>query len=281
MFTEVPPKFIGVVPLKFTVLAPKLSAVPDDIFEIAPIFAVNPLVLKVPLATASMLTVKASASEMTAVDPFNVTPIFIVVEPGNVFPFDVMEKEPEVARKLTVQVPGFVSVMPAEKVIPPWTVNVELVITRLPVNPVQFRVRQILELKLRETATAPEAALRNTSSTLVGTDAPPGPPDVVAHLVPAVPSQDPAPPTQYRSAIYSFLFGGLWCYRYQPVVHTLLLHGCKLLSGKGVVFRQMQGIPKNAVLGFKFKDDLDHGQACVTTATTSQRVLFALYIQPT
>jgi hypothetical protein len=114
-----PLRFTGVAPLNVTVLAPKLRAVPDDIFDKVPIFAVNPLVLNVPLATASVLTVNASASEMTAVDPFNVTPIFIVVTPGKTFPFDVIEKEPEVARKLTVQVPGFVSVMPVEKVIPP------------------------------------------------------------------------------------------------------------------------------------------------------------------
>ncbi len=38
--------------------------------------------------------------------------------------------------------------------------------------------------------------LKNTSSAVVGTDAPPVPPEVVAHLVPAVPSQEAVPPTQ-------------------------------------------------------------------------------------
>ena len=38
---------------------------------------------------------------------------------------------------------------------------------------------------------------KKTSSAVVGTLAPPAPPDVVAHLVPAVPSQDAVPPTQY------------------------------------------------------------------------------------
>lgn len=38
--------------------------------------------------------------------------------------------------------------------------------------------------------------VKNTSSAVVGTDAPPPPPEVVAHLVPAVPSQEAVPPTQ-------------------------------------------------------------------------------------
>lgn len=65
----------------------------------------------------------------------------------------------------------------------------------VPVNPVQVIERQLTEMDT-VTVTEPEAASKNTSSALVGTDAPPAPPDVVAHLVPAVPSQLAVPPTQ-------------------------------------------------------------------------------------
>ena len=40
------------------------------------------------------------------------------------------------------------------------------------------------------------AALKKTSSAAVGTGAPPAPPDVADHFVPAVPSQFAVPPTQ-------------------------------------------------------------------------------------
>jgi hypothetical protein len=38
--------------------------------------------------------------------------------------------------------------------------------------------------------------VKKTASAVVGTEAPPAPPEVVAHLVPAVPSQAAVPPTQ-------------------------------------------------------------------------------------
>jgi hypothetical protein len=192
---------MGNVPLKVTVLEPKLMVPPDE-FEIDPIEAEKFEVLNVPLLTFNVLTFIASARDIAAVDPLSATPMFSVVTPGKVFPFDVMEKEPEVAKRLTVAVPGFVSVMVVENIIPPWTLNVVLVNTSVPVNPVQFKLRHTLLLRLRETLTVPDAALRNTSSAEVGTDAPPVPPDVVAHLVPAVPSHVAVPPTQYLSAMF-------------------------------------------------------------------------------
>jgi hypothetical protein len=72
----------------------------------------------------------------------------------------------------------------------------------VPVNPVKVMFLQIAE----ETVQVPvEAASKKTSSALVGTVSPPGPPDVADHLVPAVPSQFAVPPTQYLSAIsYAF-----------------------------------------------------------------------------
>ena len=71
----------------------------------------------------------------------------------------------------------------------------------VPVNPVQLiDLAPVLPVAIVQ-VTAPEAASKNTSSADVGTDAPPPAPDVVAHLVPAVPSQLAVPPTQYLFAI--------------------------------------------------------------------------------
>ena len=54
------------------------------------------------------------------------------------------------------------------------------------------------------TVLAPEAASKNTVSALVGTACPPAPPEVSAHLEPAVASQAAVPPTQYLFAIASW-----------------------------------------------------------------------------
>jgi hypothetical protein len=48
---------------------------------------------------------------------------------------------------------------------------------------------------------AEDAVLKNTLSELVGTDAPPDPPEVADQLVVVVLSQVPVPPTQYLLAI--------------------------------------------------------------------------------
>jgi hypothetical protein len=68
-----------------------------------------------------------------------------------------------------------------------------------------------------------DAALKNTSSTTPGTLAPPGPPDVADHLVPAVPSHEPVPPTQNLSGIaVAHIFR--WALdNKQPVIQPLLL----------------------------------------------------------
>lgn len=89
-------------------------------------------------------------------------------------------------------------VIPVDSVKLPKIFKVELP-ANVPVNPVKFRLRQFAVAATVQ-VTAPDAASKNTSSALVGTDAPPAPPDVVAHLVPAVPSQFADPPTQYLSA---------------------------------------------------------------------------------
>ena len=72
---------------------------------------------------------------------------------------------------------------------------------RVPVNPVQLIDSAPVLPVAMVTVLAPELASKNTASADVGTLAPPAPPDVVAHLVPAVPSQDAVPPTQYLSAM--------------------------------------------------------------------------------
>jgi hypothetical protein len=71
----------------------------------------------------------------------------------------------------------------------------------VPVNPVKFRDLQTTLAVVFVTVTAPEAPSKNTSSEAVGTAEPPPPPDVVAHLEPAVESQLAVPPTQKRFAI--------------------------------------------------------------------------------
>jgi hypothetical protein len=68
-----------------------------------------------------------------------------------------------------------------------------------------------------------DVASKNTSSAVVGTDAPVGPPAVAAHLEPAVPSQDAVPPRQNRSGIV-FAHRFRWVFdNKQPVVQPLLL----------------------------------------------------------
>ena len=75
---------------------------------------------------------------------------------------------------------------------------------KVPVNPVQLiDLAPVLPDEIVQVPV--ERFVKNTSSALVGTEAPPAPPDVVAHLVPAVPSQFAVPPTQKRSAILALL----------------------------------------------------------------------------
>lgn len=70
-------------------------------------------------------------------------------------------------------------------------------------DPVKLeQLRDLAPVLPDEIVTVPvDDASKNTSSAVVGTLAPPGPPEVVAHFVPAVPSQFAVPPTQYRSAM--------------------------------------------------------------------------------
>jgi hypothetical protein len=104
-----------------------------------------------------------------------------------------------VAVAFSVSVPVYVTVIPATSVTLPDTVMAALP-ANVPVNPVQLMdLAPVLPVEMVQGPE--EVASKNTSSALVGTLAPPAPPDVADHLVPAVPSQFAVPPTQYLSAI--------------------------------------------------------------------------------
>ena len=84
--------------------------------------------------------------------------------------------------------------MPATSVTLPATVIAD-VPEIVPVKPVQLI--DFAPVLNEEIAQVPvDRFVKNTSSAVVGTDAPPAPPEVVAHLVPAVPFQSAVPPTQ-------------------------------------------------------------------------------------
>lgn len=97
-----------------------------------------------------------------------------------------------VAVQVIVPVPAHV--IAAEAVTLPATVVV-LITEKVPVKPVKLSDLALLLVEL-ETVTAPLAASKNTSSEVVGTACPPAPPEVSAHLEPAVEFQTSVPPTQ-------------------------------------------------------------------------------------
>jgi hypothetical protein len=103
-----------------------------------------------------------------------------------------MVYEPDVAEKRVLPLES--KTIEADNVRLPLIVKSEPVLY-VPVNPEKFKFKQLTEVPW-VTVTAPDAASKNTSSVEVGTAAPPAPPDVVAHLVPAVAFQVFVPPTQ-------------------------------------------------------------------------------------
>jgi hypothetical protein len=116
-----------------------------------------------------------------------------------------------------------VMVIAEESVKSPNMVTPNALEAMVPVKPVKVRFLQF-PVAVRVQVIVPDAASKNTSSALVGTDAPPGPPDVADHLVPAVPSQLAVPPTQKRSGI-CHLVSRRRSHHCNPVVHTFLFHG--------------------------------------------------------
>jgi hypothetical protein len=193
-----------------------------------------------------------------------------------------------VAVASSVIAPLKVYVIPAERVMLPDTIIATLP-AKVPVNPVQLiDLAPVYPAAIVQVPV--DKLVKKTSSPAVGELAPPAPPDVVAHLVPAVPSQFAVPPTQYLSAMSNphiadaidldvlgrrflyyrcRLFHGL-CRRggdnRDPVVPPLFLHGLDLVLREGVIIRQMQGIPEHPVRGVKLEVDLDHDQASVKIA---------------
>ena len=95
------------------------------------------------------------------------------------------------------------NVIPEPKVIFALTSIVPFVpALRVPVNPEVLKLRQAPPPVLRGTIADPLFASKKTSSEVVGTAAPPIPPEVVDHFNPAVPSQAlVSKSTQYLLAI--------------------------------------------------------------------------------
>jgi len=121
--------------------------------------------------------------------------VTVIPEPFTVKAPIVFPAVVSVAVAFSVSVPLYVTVIPATSVTLPDTV-IAAVPARVPVNPVQLMDNApVLPVEM-VTVLAPDSAVKNTASADVGTLAPPAPPSVVAHLVPAVPSQAAVPPTQ-------------------------------------------------------------------------------------
>ena len=153
------------------------------------------LVVKVPLVNVRAVdTLKASAIDHVAEEKPEFPNVNIELI---VFPLEVITYDPLFGVKN--KFPVCVHPMPEAMVRLP-AILILRAPPKMPVKPVKFKLRAALAAET-VTVTAPELASKNTSSALVGTVSPPGPPDVAAHLVPAVPSQLAVPPTQYLSAM--------------------------------------------------------------------------------
>jgi hypothetical protein len=100
---------------------------------------------------------------------------------------------------LTVKAPVAFHVVVADKVILPEMVNWPEEVS-VQVAPVVVRLWHT-KTPVKVIVGEPEDALIITASAAVGTDAPPGPPDVVDQLVVDEVFQVPVPPRQYLSAI--------------------------------------------------------------------------------
>ncbi len=176
-----------IVPVPATVMLPVPKAsllVFELLLEKIFVVSVKLLRLIVPCVSVTDLGVLVSASPKVTVmpEPFTVTLL-------KVLPAVVIVPVP-----VRVMLPVWLYVIAETSVTLPATV-IAAVPVRVPANPVQLMLRApvlpvaIVQVPLDEPS-------KNTSSAVVGTEAPPAPPDVAAHLVPAVPSQLAVPPTQ-------------------------------------------------------------------------------------
>jgi len=145
--------------------------------------------------------------------------------------------------------------MPTTRVTLPATV-IAAVPAIVPVKPVQL-IDKAPVLPVAIVTVPVDATSKKTASAVVGTDAPPAPPDVVAHFVPAVPSQDAVPPTQYLSAILWRLLHSRRHDHRNPVINPLLLQALNLFIRRHLIFREIQRITVCAMLRFLLKNNLN------------------------
>ena len=166
-------------------LLPSVMALREPLFETSePAVTLKFAVLNVPSVMFRFL-----------VPVFNASPsVSVIPEPLTVTPLNVLPAVVSIPVPVNVTVPVCVKVMPETSVTLPATVILE-VPEIVPVKPVQLidfapvLPEVIVQVPL-------DVASKNTSSAVVGTDAPVGPPAVAAHLEPAVPSQFAVPPRQ-------------------------------------------------------------------------------------
>jgi hypothetical protein len=183
-------KFITAVPLKVIVLLPRLIVrVLLAVDNMAEAVTLKLFVVNVPSLTVILVEqVKASPS-------VTVMPVVLITTDPKVLP--ALVRVPVPAK---VNEPLYVNVIAATRVTLPDTV-IAVEPAKVPVNPVQLiDLAPVFPAEIVQ-VTTPDAALKNTSSADVGTAWPPAPPEVNAHLVPAVPSHEAVPPTQKRFAI--------------------------------------------------------------------------------
>jgi hypothetical protein len=205
-------RFVVVVrltPASVILLDPRLIVLTEEPEEIR----VPPTTLKFPVLKVPCVTV------IDAPDPWlkSSPSVSTVAAPVTVIELKSLPADVSVPVPLNVTVLLKVQVIAADNVkLPDIVIGLNPVM--VPVNPVQLIERAPAPDPI-VTVPAPDAALKNTSSAEVGTEAPPGPPDVADHLVPAVPSQLAVPPTQNLSGIRWSLFFRRWCVHYsEPVV---------------------------------------------------------------
>jgi hypothetical protein len=138
-----------------------------------------------------------------AVDVVVSAPPNVLVTP---FPFTVTLHDKVLPLVVVVPVPENLISPVADQVVLATIVKlVEQLIVPVDVNvnalePVVFRLRQ-LSAPVNVTVPVPERLSNITSSAIVGTDAPPAPPEVADQFVVDVVFQVPVPPRQYLSAI--------------------------------------------------------------------------------
>lgn len=215
-----PPEKSGFAPEKIIVDVPalnvnpvlkaKLNAVPLVAIEImllpkliVRVLKLEELKIAAPVSVTSLLAVvNVPCVTVKVPEAVNGSPsVTVMPEPFTVTAPRVLPALVSVPVPANVSVPVYVYVMPATSVTLPDTV-MAAVPANVPVNPVQ--VMDCAPVFPVEMVQVPvDRFVKNTASADVGTLAPPAPPDVVAHLVPAVPSQFAVPPTQYLSAMFT------------------------------------------------------------------------------